>query len=105
MVNWTVLSVEWDSWSGGITSVLWQASVSGGEADAERVAVTGTANYAPDPESPAFVPLEDVDEELALSWVWAREGREGVEAALLAELGRRLTPGAGLPWALGAGAA
>jgi hypothetical protein len=105
VATWSVASVAWDSWTGGITSLSWSAALAGGDGATEHVTVTGTTAYVPDPESPAFVPLEDVDEELALSWVWAREGRETVEGALLAELGRRLTPGAGLPWVSGVGVA
>ena len=105
MAIWSVRAVEWDSSSGGITLVWWQAGLVGGESDNEHVTVTGTTTYVPDPESPSFVPLEDVDEQLTLSWVWEREDRAAVEASLLAELTRRLAPGAGLPWAAGVGAA
>lgn len=65
-VKWEVSRVEWDTETGGVTSVRWDVVVSDGEI---TVKAPGTSKFDPDPSSNLFIPLDGLDESTVLSWV------------------------------------
>jgi len=91
----------------GVITAHWTASKTDGEYTApngETIVATayGAESFQPDPESPNFIPFEQLTEADVVGWLTAKEGwAEALEARLDADIERQKNPPVlhGLPWA------
>ena len=60
----------------------------------------GTVSFSPDPDSPDFVPFEDLTEDTVLDWVKNELDADSIEATLASKLEKTNAPKtvSGLPW-------
>ena len=83
---------------GGVITAHWTSTKSDGEYTASSY---GAEGFQPDPESPDFVPFEQLTEADVIGWLEAKEDwAEELEERLDAELDRMINPPVlhGLPW-------
>lgn len=92
--------------AGSIITVHWTASKTGGEYTApngEAIVATGYGadSFTPDPDSPNFIPFEQLTEADVIGWLMNRDGwAEALEVRLDADIERQKNPPIlhGLPW-------
>ena len=102
--QWSIISAQRDSSTGGIKSANWKLTVDvvdGNNAWTEEN--TGSVCFEPDPDSANFVSFNSVTEEMMLSWVWSQFPKADREATIrstaLAEKMKLDQPEeSGLPW-------
>ncbi len=98
-VTWSISTLEHNTADGGVTVAHWRVSATDGEYTAGAY---GTAGFTPDPESPDFIPYDDLTEADVLAWLFAQEGfdRDEKEAQLLSQIDAQKNPVSvtGTPW-------
>ncbi len=101
MINlkWEITRVKWNSDTGGVASADWVLS-----ATEENFVgtVKGFSKFNPDPSSEFFIPVEDLTEDIVISWVHKYViNREGLEKAAIKRMEESKNPVenvTGLPW-------
>lgn len=96
-VVWSVDSMEWDTATGGVSTVHWRATLVDGEYSASSY---GSIGFAADPDSDGFVPLGDLSPEIVVGWVRGHESVADVESGLFGQVAKAKKPvsQSGLPW-------
>lgn len=85
--------------AGSIITAHWTASKTDGEYTASGY---GADSFQPDPDSPNFVPFDQLTEADVVGWLTAKDGwAEALEARLDADIERQKNPPVlhGVPWA------
>ena len=100
MTIWSIANLERNTSDGGVTIAHWRATATDGDYSASAY---GTAGFTPDPESPDFVPFDDLTEADVLAWGYAELGAEqlaAIEDGLSANIEEQKAPKvvAGTPW-------
>ena len=79
---------------GAVITAHWNASVVDGDYSARAY---GTQSFEPNPDSPEFIPYEDLTEEEVVGWLTLDEGLEAnLEAQI--ESQKNPTDASGVPW-------
>lgn len=100
-ITWSIDQITRQSETGGVIRADWRCRASDGTHDSAQI---GVANFAPDPQTPGFVPFTALTEADVVGWVKASLGAEAVaeiEGRLVAESIAKAAPAelTGLPWA------
>jgi hypothetical protein len=97
MTVWTIAQLERNTADGGVVVAHWRATITDGDYSASSY---GTAGFTPDPESPDFVPFDDLTEADVLAWVYESVDKDATEASLAANIEDQKAPQtvAGVPW-------
>jgi hypothetical protein len=97
MTVWTIAQLERNTADGGVVVAHWRATLTDGDYSASSY---GTAGFTPDPESPDFVPFDDLTEADVLAWVYESVDKDATEASLAANIEDQKAPQtmAGTPW-------
>lgn len=93
--TWTIDQLERDQ-QGGVRLIHWR--LKGTDVDGLSEEIYGTLSVKPDPDNPAFIPFEDLTQDLVISWV--RDRLPGMEDKLRLSIERKknATTIQGLPW-------
>ena len=98
--NWKIEELERQLADGGVITAHYRVFASEGD---ETVSAYGSQNLTPDPESPDFVPFENLTEDIVVDWV--KESLADVKVAqiegqLAQVLDSKLNPttAVGKPW-------
>lgn len=90
-MNINIVQLDRSAENFGIITVHWTASKTDGEYTA---AGSGAQGFAPDPDSPDYVPFDEFTEADAIEWLTAKTGwLEDLEARLDAVIESQKTPG------------
>ena len=97
MTTWTIAQLERNTSDGGVVVAHWRVTATDGDYSASSY---GTVGFTPDPESPDFVPFDDLTEADVLAWVYESVDKDSVEASLAANIEDQKAPQtmAGVPW-------
>lgn len=97
---WKVNQLERNATDGGIIVAHWDCV--GTDDNTEKVArVYGSSTLGPaDPDSPDFIPFEDLVEQQVLEWVWQIISKEEYETSLTDQIDLLNNPPTltGMPW-------
>ena len=97
--NWTIANLERQTDTGGVIVCHWRVSAQDGEYTASAY---GSEGFTPDPESPDFVPFDQLTEADVLGWLWAQEDFDKAETEnrLAQQIEDQKAPAtvAGVPW-------
>lgn len=98
---WSIDQITRQSDTGGVIRADWRCRASDGPHESAQI---GVASFAPDPQTPGFVPFAELTESDVVGWVQASLGTEAVaeiEGRLVAETIAKAAPAelTGLPWA------
>lgn len=95
--TWTIDQLERDL-RGGVYLIHWR--VKGTDVDGLSEETYGTLSVKPDPDNPAFVPYENLTQDLVVSWVKDKIPVQGTEAKLRLLISRKKSQASqsGLPW-------
>jgi len=93
-MNVTIKQLERNTADDTVVIAHWGASLTDGDYSASAY---GTQSFTRDENSPAFIPFEDLTEEVVVGWL---ELNEGLEANLQAQIDEQKTPTtvSGVPW-------
>lgn len=96
-ITWSISDLAHYVNSGGVIVAYWQATAVDG---AYSASAYGTASFIPDPDSPDFIPYEDLTESDVLDWVYSRVNKSDVEESLTGKIEEDKTPAIsqGVPW-------
>lgn len=101
MVTWTIAQLEREVSNGGVIVAHWRAAKTE-EVDDKTYSASayGTCGFSPDPESPDFVPFDQLTEEMVLGWVWGEVDKDETEAKINQKIDEEKNPTveAGVPW-------
>jgi hypothetical protein len=95
---WSISQLDRTIPDGGVYTAYWTASAVD---EGYSACVCGTAFFTPDPDSPNFVPYDQLTEEEVLGWVWASGVDKFTTEASLADqiyLQQNPVTASGLPW-------
>lgn len=100
-IIWSIDQLTRQSETGGVIRADWRCRASDGTYESAQI---GVANFAPDPQTPGFVPFGELTEADVVGWVKTSLGDESVaeiEDRLAAETVAKAAPAelTGLPWA------
>lgn len=101
MAIWTIKTMERNRSDGGVTAVHWNVSETETAGESiYKASNHGASNFVPVPSSEDFIAYEDLTEAKVLEWVHADVDKDGIEAALTADITEQKTPATikGLPW-------
>ena len=104
--DWSISQLERDAATGGVTRVHWRCV---GDDEVNRDSYGKSSDLSPDPESPDFIPYENLTFEDVIGWVqntpWISGDetvtmKEGVEAFITRDLTEKANPTTltGMPW-------
>ena len=103
----SIIQTDYTPDAGSIITVHWQAYKTDGEYTApsgETIVASGYGadSFQPDPDSPDFIPFDQLTEVDVVGWLMEKDGwAEALEARLDADIERQKNPPVlhGLPWA------
>lgn len=101
MVTWTIAQLEREVSNGGVIVAHWRAGKTEVVGDQTYSASAyGSCGFTPDPESPDFVPFDQLTEEQVLGWVWGEVDKDETEAKINQKIEEEKNPKveAGVPW-------
>lgn len=105
MAKWAIDNMEHTVSDGGVFAVYWRVNEI--LHDVSGVTYTATACgslfFTPDPDSPSYIPYDELTEGIVLTWVHDTLGKESVtayEESLTANIQNQKNPpvSSGLPW-------
>jgi hypothetical protein len=98
ITTWTITRLDRIIADGGVYTAYWQVVSVDGDYSASTY---GSVALVPDPNSPNFVPYDQLTEAEVLGWVWASGvDKFTVEASLADQIFLQQNPvtAAGVPW-------
>ena len=107
MVSWLIKDMVADASSGGVVSVMWEATVAdqvvvSGKPQVVMASSGGTSSFEPNPNDSSFVPYDDLTEDDVLRWVYSQVDRDACESDLQQRLQSRKDHlerhVSGMPW-------
>lgn len=107
-ITWRILELDRTLTDGGVFQIHWDLTAVSDTVPDNGPDVTplsarefGMIRVTADPESPTFIPYEDLTENDCLGWLWAGLNKQQAEQRVAAELEALENPitGDGVPWA------
>lgn len=102
-INWTIEQLERQTETGGVIIAHWRVNATDGYR--YSAGSYGSAGFTPDPESPDFIPFDQLTESDVLNWLWEKEGfdKNEIENRLQSQIDAQKNPVTitGLPWPTG----
>ena len=100
IVSWKVNTLQWDSTDGGVR--LCNYSIVASDGVVEGI-YTANTYFIPNPDSPEFIPVEDLTEEIVISWIknsFDEKYASRLEGLAINDFIRKNTPPLieGVPW-------
>lgn len=98
-LTWKVTKIYWDEKSGGVSKARWTLFAS---QDGYEGYVKGQTSFSPDPSNEKFIPLENLTEEVVLSWIKNNViNKKGLEKLAINRMKEKIPSSkdvSGLPW-------
>ena len=96
--NWSVANTEYDTATGGITTLHWRCTGVDGDYSASSY---GTTSHEYDASDAGFIAYDSVTEANAIEWAKAQLDADAIEQAIADKIAAEQNPtsGSGLPWA------
>ena len=96
--NWSVANTEYDTATGGITTLHWRCTGVDGDYSASSY---GTTSHEYDALDAGFIAYDSVTEANAIEWAKAQLDADAIEQAIADKIAAEQNPtsGSGLPWA------
>ena len=101
MATWTIATLERELSDGGVIVAHWRVTEEETVGEMTYSSSSyGTCGFTYDPTDPSFVPYDSLTEADVLGWVWNEVDRDGIEAALAADIESEKNPTSadGVPW-------
>lgn len=100
VVSWKVNTLQWDSTDGGVKLCNYSIVASDGAVDG---IYTASTYFVPNSNSPEFIPVENLTEEIVISWVknsFDEEYSSRLENLAVSDFVRKSAPPlvVGVPW-------
>lgn len=97
-ISWRVIRLSWDETTGAVVRAMWVITAKDKGYEAY---VKGETEFSANPEDKNFIPLENLTEEVVISWIHKNvKNKEGSEKLAMERLEKRRVPATvrGLPW-------